>query len=91
MNLKDELNQMVIGEVIQGMLAHIEDKEMIKEKGAELLGHLDKIPDEMVLLVTKLNGRVFLALDNQKNIKGFVKDPDFIDIQSIVEKAIDSF
>jgi hypothetical protein len=82
------VNEMIIEEVITGMLGHVEDKEMIKEKAKEAVVYLDKIPENMVVLITKLNGRVNACITEQENISSFKKVPEFIDIQSIIENVV---
>jgi hypothetical protein len=86
----DNVNEMIIQEVITGLLGHIEDKEMIKEKAHEGLKHIDKLPDNMVVIITKLNGRVNASITEQTNIEGFEKEPEFIDIQAVIENIVES-
>ena len=86
----DGVNEMIIQELITGMIGHIEDKEMIKEKVDEGIAALAKIPDSTVVIITKLNGRVNACITEQTNIEGFVKEPEFIDIQAIVENIKES-
>lgn len=85
------INEIIIQEVISGLIGHIEDKEMIREKATEGMAHLDKLPDNMVVIITKLNGRVNASITEQENFGSWQKkEPEFIDIQAIIENIIES-
>lgn len=86
----DTLNQFFIEELIQGLITHVDDKEMIKEKGTEILNQIRKIDDDMTILIVKLDGVANLAILKKKDIAGFNKKPDFINIEGIIEKVIES-
>jgi len=87
----DNVNEMVIQEVITGLLGHIEDKELVKEKAKEGLSHLDKLPDDMAIIITKLNGRVNASITKQGNFGAWQgEDPEFIDIQAVIENVVES-
>lgn len=91
MSILDQFNQMMIEEAIQGMLVHIDDKDMIKEKASEITQHFDKLPDDQVIMLTKINGRINATICGQTKLAGWNgKPPDFIDVESIIDKVLNS-
>jgi len=88
-NLMDGFNQMIIEELIQGALGHIEDKEMVKEKADEFLGFLDKLDNDALVILTRLNGKVNLYIGKKEHIDWNIESPSFIDIETILRSAAD--
>ena len=86
------VNQFMIEELISGMIGHIGDKQMVKEKATEVLGHLDKLGDDDVIMILKLNGVTHLAITKKSHMEDdiFKKNPDFIDIEAIIKNTIDN-
>ncbi len=83
--IMDGINEMIIEEVILGALGHIEDKSMIKEKSAEFLGYLDKLDDKMLLMITRVNGKVCISVDKKTNVQ-FEKSPSFINVEDMLNR-----
>lgn len=83
MGIMDELNQIMIEELIQGALAHVEDKELIKEKASEFLGYLDKIDEKMVVVLCRVKGSVSISIGKKTDLE-FNSQPNFIDIEAML-------
>jgi len=88
MGIMNEINEMMINEVVTGLLSHIEDKEMIKEKANELLSGLGKIDNDMVVMIVKINGEANLCITKKSNVGDFEKMPEFINIENLIKSVI---
>jgi len=86
------VNQFMIEELISGMIGHIGDKEMIKEKATEVLGYLEKLGDDDVIMILKIGGVTQLAITKKSHMEDevFKKDLEFIDVEAIIKSTIKS-
>ena len=83
------LNELILEEIVTAITAQVGDPEMIKDKVEEVKGHIAKIPEDMVIVVTKLSGTLHVAITKQEHTD-FSKDPEFMDVEAMIQKVLDS-
>lgn len=88
----DSVNNLVIEQFISGAIdSYIteDNKEEALKKYDEIKKHLDKVPDDKLLCIAKINGNISLMLVDKKEIS-FSKKPTIIDLQNMIEKQAEA-
>lgn len=84
------INEYLITEAIEAMVKSFineENKSESLEIYEKINDFIKKIPDEQIIMLTKVNGSIVLIQANQKDIKS-VKPLNPIEIQKILDKIV---